>query len=330
LTEERVLKERFPPYFGSEWEKKINDPSHPNFWRYGVANLVFCDSVGGRNVVLDVGCGTGGSTCFLAEELPYGPDCWCRHCEKMVQVAKEKVREKDSRSMIEFVVCDGRQLPFRDSSFEALVSRGDIFPWLIPQEKTLREFGRVMASEAIIMMETGNGALMKVNTTSYYFERTHDGKIAYVVCEIDASRDHLVTSYVLGTTSDIARKISQNPEFIRTGWCTGDEYSLEDIKRETVEVRQGLTTHWHTANEFRDLFKTCDFEEIEVTGDGLLMKLLAEGNQGKYQCMKERPELFFEVEKRLIPYLNPDKTPTILVKASRMKEDPEKPHQARD
>jgi len=49
-------------------------------------------------------------------------------------------------------------------------------------------------------------------------------------------------------------------------------------------------------------------------GDGLFMKLLLEGNGKIVEFMKKMPELFFEIEKRSIPFVNPDKASTIIVK----------------
>jgi len=314
VIKERALKEKFPPYCGPEWEKKINNPIHPNFWRYGVANLIFLDFVGKRKVILDVGCGTGGSTFFLAEnceiDLIVGVDV----VKSMIQVAKEKTRGEQLKCKTEFIVCDGRQLPFRDLSFEALISRGDVFVWLIPQDKALQEFSRVMKTGAVIVMEMDNGALLKVKPANRYFEKTYDGKIVYLSHKVDADRNWFVTCYVLRKNSEIAKKISQNPKFIKNGWYLGEEYFLKDIERETIEIRQGLTTHWYTAEGLRDLFEIYGFKEIEVIGDGLLMKLLLEGNEKIAELMKKQPELFFEIERRLIPFINPDKAPTIIVK----------------
>ena len=32
-----------PQYIGSEWDIKISSPDNPNFWKFGVPDLVFLD-----------------------------------------------------------------------------------------------------------------------------------------------------------------------------------------------------------------------------------------------------------------------------------------------
>jgi hypothetical protein len=51
-------------------------------------------------------------------------------------------------------------------------------------------------------------------------------------------------------------------------------------------------------------------------GDGLLMKLLLDGDKAIIEAMKRDPKLFFEIEKRLVPYVNPNKAPTMILRAT--------------
>lgn len=310
-----IVQEKFPPYLGPEWERKVNDPSHPNFWKYGVADQIFLDFVIDRRTVLDVGCGTGGSTLFLADnsdtDLMVGVDV----VDTMIRVAKEKARRKECVHRVEFVICDGRQLPFKGSSFEALVSRGDVLPWLIPQDRALHEFNRVMKQGAVIVVEIDNtGRLMKVGTTYTYFEKTSNGKISYVLNTIDTNRNHVSTYYILRMGGDLASRLSQIEEFARTGHYPADGYSLEEIRKETIEIRQGLPTHWHTPKELGRIFVSCGFKRIEVLGDGLFMKLLLQGDEEIAKFIKEHAELVFKIEKRLSRFVNPDKAPTVIIK----------------
>ena len=265
-------------------------------------------------MILDVGCGTGGSTRFLAKNCRPDSIIGVDVVGTMIQVAKEKTKEEELEHNIDFAVCDGEQLPFRDSSFEAIVSRGDVFVWLIPQDKALREFKRVMKPKAVVVLEMDNGAFVQPNTTFSYFEKTRDERIAYVTDNVDNNRNQHSTYHFLRANSDIANKMSRTQEFIKTGHCSAEEYSLEQIEKEVTEIRRGLTTHWYTVDEIQDLFQKCGFREIEVTGNGLLMKLIQEGNEKTVNFMKREPELFFKIERRLVPFADPRKTPTIIVK----------------
>ncbi len=55
---------------------------------------------------------------------------------------------------------------------------------------------------------------------------------------------------------------------------------------------------------------------MQVIGNGLLMKLLLDGDEAIIEAMKRDPEIFFKVEKRLVPYVNPTRAPTIILRAT--------------
>lgn len=89
-----------------------------------MADLVFLDYVSGKRSVLDLGCGTGGSTIFLAEKLDAEWIVGVDLIKGMIRVAKKNAASKGFDKKICFLVCDGRHLPFHASCFEAL-GRGE-------------------------------------------------------------------------------------------------------------------------------------------------------------------------------------------------------------
>ena len=140
----KVREDRFPPYVGSEWDRKISSPDHPNFWKFGVADLTFLEQVKDKKSVLDLGCGTGGSTLFLASK---GEAQWIVGVDlmrDMIHVANNNAADRGLGNKICFIVCDGRHLPFRPSSFDGLISRGDAFCFLVPLGATVQELKRIM------------------------------------------------------------------------------------------------------------------------------------------------------------------------------------------
>lgn len=311
----KTKAEKFPPYYGSEWDKKISDPDNPNFWKYNVANLVFLDYVKNRRTILDIGCGTGGSSFFIAEhgkpELLVGVDI----IRSMIQIARKNAIKKGLDKNVCFIVSDGRHLPFKASCFEALMSRGDAFCFLVPIESAVKEFKRVLSSMGIVVLEMDNRSNWKPDTVvSTGFRKTPDGNIVYQVEVFDSSRNHATTSHVLDPAGKLAREISSDREFAAMGHkkCV---YPLEIIEKETTELRRGVTTHWPTIKELRDLFKKSGYKRVKIQGDGLLMKLFLEGEESINDAMKKQPELFFEIEKKLIPCIDPEKAPTFILKA---------------
>jgi ubiquinone/menaquinone biosynthesis C-methylase UbiE len=307
--------DRFPPYYGPAWDEKIGDRDHPNFWKYGVANLVFLDYVGEKRVILDVGCGTGGSTLFLAErgraELLIGVDV----VKSMVRVAKTNAVEKRLSAKTDFVVCDGRYLPFKPSCFDSLVSRGDAFCFLVPLKDAVHEFRRVLSHHAIVVIEVDNRTDWKPGSiVSTGFQKMTDGRVAYLVEVFDSGRNHTTTYHVLDVRGRIVKEVSGDAEFVVKGHkkC---EYPLSEVAKETVETRQGVRTHWPTVTELRYLFTGNGYKDVEIRGAGLLMKLMLDGEKAIVNAMKRQPQLFFRMEHDLIDLVDPEKSPTIILKA---------------
>jgi|GEM_PF-6049577 ubiquinone/menaquinone biosynthesis C-methylase UbiE len=291
--------DKLPSYYGPEWNEKIKDPSNPNFWKYCVANRVFLDYVKDRKLILDVGCGTGGSTFFLAEhgkaELIVGVDV----AKSMIRVAKINAIKKGLSNKTCFVICDGRYLPFKVSCFDALVSRGDAFCFLTPLKDAVHEFKRVLSSGAAVVIEMDNRKDWKPGTiilTS--FQRMPDGKIAYLVETFTAKRNHRAISYILDPNGKIVKEVVADLEFVEKGYKAW-KYSLQKVKEETLEIRQGVSTHWPTVKELFTLFKKSGFTKVQVMGNGLLMKLLLDGDEAIIEAMKKNPKIFFEIEKKI-------------------------------
>lgn len=309
--------DNFPPYSGPVWDRKIEDYNDPNFWKYGVADLVFLDYIRDRKSILDIGCGTGGSTFFIAQhgkaELVVGIDV----TRSMIQTAKINAVKKKLNDKTCFVLCDGRHLPFKNSCFNALVSRGDAFCFLIPLKHTVREFKRMLSRHAILLIEIDNRKDWKPGTIiSTSFRRMPDGGIAYSVEAFDLKRNHVTTSHILDPKGKIVKEVSYDAEFAERGhkpWT----YSMRDIATESIETRQGVPTHWPTAKELYALFKKSSYADVEVKGDGLLMKLLLTGEKAITEAMKKCPDLFFKIEHELIDFTDADKCPTIILKATK-------------
>ena len=304
-----------PQYVGSEWDRKINSPDNPNFWKFGVADLVFLDQVGDKKFVLDLGCGTGGSTLSMASrgkaEWIVGVDL----LRDMVKVARQRAADRGLTDKVCFIVCDGRCLPFKSSFFDGLISRGDAFCFLVPLKATVRELKRVMKSGGVIVLEIDNPLGWKPGTTiSTGFSKTKDGKIAYFVVTFTKRRDYNSVSYILDPEGKMAKEVAQDPEFQQKGQ---KQFSCDipTVKKETVEVRRSPPTHWPLSRELTNLVKSCGFRDVQVMGNGLFMNLLLKGNPELTRAIKKRPQLFFEIERALAPYVNPSRAPTIILRA---------------
>jgi ubiquinone/menaquinone biosynthesis C-methylase UbiE len=127
--------------------------------------------------VLDLGCGTGGSTLFLASkgeaQLIVGVDLM----RDMIHVANNNAADRGLGNKTCFIVCDGRHLPFRPSSFDGLISRGEAFCFLVPLRAAVQELKRIMKPGGVIVLEMDNRTDWKPGTTvTAGFLKTGDEK----------------------------------------------------------------------------------------------------------------------------------------------------------
>jgi len=302
-------------YAGPEWDKKSQDRNNPNFWKYGVANLIFLDLTKDRKKIIDIGCGTGGSTLFLAEHAQLDQIIGIDPVKSMIEVAKQHALSRSLNLKADFVICDGRHLPFKQSCFDALVSRGDAFVFLVPQKAALLEFKRVMRKGAVLVLEIDNVQWTPGKIISCGLEKLNNGAIAYSIEYFDAKRNHFKVFYILNPQSAIFKKICKNEEFVQTGRLKR-RFPLKKIRKETIEIRRSVVTHWPSIDETKTLFSKAGFTNIEIFGDGLLMRLLLEGEQKVTKAMKEQPELFFEIERKFVRFVDPKKAYTMILKAS--------------
>jgi len=92
--------------------------------------------------VLDVGCGVGITTYYMAKE--YG----CKVVgidisEMMVKRSKERAKRKGVEDRVEFRVADAQDLPFKNNLFDAVVSES-VNAFMEDKQKAVNEYKRVI------------------------------------------------------------------------------------------------------------------------------------------------------------------------------------------
>jgi ubiquinone/menaquinone biosynthesis C-methylase UbiE len=94
--------------------------------------------------LLDVGCGPGQFTVLAAEALPGAAAVWgVDLAPTMIKLAHRHAAVSPAAARLHFAVGDAARLPFRDDSFDAVLSSGSIKHWPDP-EAGLREAHRVL------------------------------------------------------------------------------------------------------------------------------------------------------------------------------------------
>jgi len=104
--------------------------------------------------VLDIACGKGGAPWFLAQE--YG----CQVIgidlsDKMIALARSRSKVERLNEKVKFIVADAEELPFRDTTFDAIISESSfsILPNKVKaaseMERVLRSNGRLLITDVI-------------------------------------------------------------------------------------------------------------------------------------------------------------------------------------
>lgn len=90
--------------------------------------------------ILDVGCGTADLSLAIST---LGPVIGCDFCQPMLRIGKEKIAQTVSRKPISLLSADALLLPFKDASFDVVVS-AFVLRNLADIDAGLREMKRVL------------------------------------------------------------------------------------------------------------------------------------------------------------------------------------------
>jgi ubiquinone/menaquinone biosynthesis C-methylase UbiE len=109
----------------------------------------------GARQMLDVGCGPGQVTLFLAESLPGTEVTGVDIAPTMIELARGHAARSPAASRVRFEVADVAHLPFADATFDVVASTGSIKHWP-DQAAALREIHRVLAPGGRVLLAEMN------------------------------------------------------------------------------------------------------------------------------------------------------------------------------
>jgi arsenite methyltransferase len=122
--------------------------------------------------VLDVGCGVGATTCYLAKE--YG----CRVVgvdlrESMIARSNERARKEGVEDRVEFRVADAQDLPFDDAHFDAIIAES-VATFIEDKPRVVGEYARVAKPGGYVGMNEEIWLKPPPTTVAKFAERTWD------------------------------------------------------------------------------------------------------------------------------------------------------------
>lgn len=124
-----------------DFQADVGITKHPGGVRM-TDELVDLCKINEKSYVLDVGCGIGTTTCYLAKK--YG----CRVVGidsnvKMIEWSKKWAKEQKVWDKVKFMVADAQNLPFDENTFDAVISES-VLSFIIDKNKAMKEFVRVV------------------------------------------------------------------------------------------------------------------------------------------------------------------------------------------
>lgn len=148
VQKEKTVKEEIN---WADWYDFLGETGAPIVHLGGVATtgelLEMCHITEDRRV-LDVGCGTGLTTCEIAER--YGSQVvGIDISKKMIESAKRRAHNQRLEDKVEFRVADVFQLPFEDGDFDAVVMES-VLNTLPEKPRALKEIVRVIIRGGIV------------------------------------------------------------------------------------------------------------------------------------------------------------------------------------
>ncbi len=122
-----------------DYDHRFDNP-RINYMR-SVEKIVLLNSLK-MGLILDIGCGTGEQSVFLAEKgyRVLGVDI----SKEMIKIAKERIKDAKFKDNLSFVIASAEFLPFRDKSFDGIISIFGIFNHIPKVDHAFQETSRVL------------------------------------------------------------------------------------------------------------------------------------------------------------------------------------------
>lgn len=234
---------------------------------------LFRNAVKGHEKVLDIGCGTGHPSLYIAKDV--GSIIGIDKSERMIEIARNRLRRSGSDNAI-FKVGDAESLEFPDESFDAIILCGSLATLsnkkksLQEIKRVLRKHGKVACIEANWLYQSTHGRHFKGEGN---FILTEKGSIGYRFVR-RLVHPHKETDYrcIINPKSVLGKKLLSNPNFLERKTLNA-EMSIEEVEPYCDEIEYDEQEKLDGEIIAR-LFAENDFRDIVVSGYGIMYDLL--------------------------------------------------------
>ena len=266
---------------------------------------LFRNAVKGCEKVLDIGCGTGHPSLYVAEDV--GLIIGIDKSERMIEVAKNRLRRSGADNIV-FEVGDAGSLKFPDESFDAIILCGSLAT-LSDKKKSLQEIKRVLKKNGRVACIEANWLYQSTHERHFQgegnFVLTEKGLIRYRYVRRSV-HPHKQTDYrcVINPKSVLGKKLLSNPHFLKRKTLKA-EMSIEEVEPYCDEIEYDEQEQFD-AETIASLFAKNGFKDIVVSGYGIMYDLL--DSSGLVSKMASYMKELSKAEATISRFLNPLKT----------------------
>ena len=274
---------------------------------------LFRNAVKGCEKVLDVGCGTGHPSLYIAEDV--GSIIGIDKSERMIEIARNRLRRSGSGNVV-FEVGDAESLDFPNESFDAIILCGSLAT-LSNKRKSLQEIRRVLR-------KPGKVACIEAN---WLYQSTHErhfkGEGSFILTEKGLIRyrfvrrllhPHKETDYrcMINPKSVLGKKLLSNPDFLEHKTLNA-KMSIEEVEPYCDEIEYDEEEKFDNET-IAELFAENGFTKIFVSGYGIMYDLL--DNAKLVRKMALHMKELSKAEAIVSGYLDPSKTEMLFLKCN--------------
>ncbi len=204
-----------------ELEADMGSTKHAGSLKATRELIELCHIKRGR-YVLDIGCGVGITSCYIAKKLGckvVGVDI----SEKMIDWSNERAKREGVEDRVEFRVGDAQSLPFEDNLFDVVIGES-IIVFVEDKRRAINEYVRVTKPRGYIGLNEVTWIRIPPPTelVEYYYRSTGAKPVTFdgwkEMLEGAGLRDMVARTYELSALSDSIDRIRRLgfTEFSRT------------------------------------------------------------------------------------------------------------------
>jgi ubiquinone/menaquinone biosynthesis C-methylase UbiE len=236
-----------------KWDSTVANESFPHYFYYYEADLYIADLLTNSQLALELGAGTCGSTVKHASKdkrivaIDYS--------RKMLEAGRDKLRTAGLSDLVDMVVADVCNLPFRDLSFDRVFSRGVALSYARVPEKLAGESFRVLQRNGRLGID--------------FMNRISANRVKRKICKLELVNDRLY--YVEMFNEDGRQKrigYAVPNEMVTSQQTEGSLFGGFESKPEWLKLDGLASEEWwavsYSPGEARRLLRSSGFKEIKL------------------------------------------------------------------